>query len=84
MVSRADHIAGLDVARLTPADIDYFFKTLLPRVPKRVPDDRQPVYDSFSFACTLWPCIWVTHWPLRSTSEMSSTSWLLSASGSSE
>ena len=49
MVSRADHIAGLDVARLTPADIDYFFKTLLPRVPKRVPDDRQPVLRPVSY-----------------------------------
>ena len=49
MVSRADHIAGLDVARLTPADIDYSFKTLLPRVPKRVPDHRQPVLRQLQF-----------------------------------
>jgi len=40
-VSRSDHIAGLDVRRLTPADVEYFFKTLPPRVPKRVPEDRQ-------------------------------------------
>ena len=41
MVSRADHIAGLDVGRLTPVDIEYFFKTLPPRVPKRVSEDHK-------------------------------------------
>jgi len=40
-VSRADHIAGLEVGRLTPVDIEYFFRTLPPRVPNRVSEDHQ-------------------------------------------
>ena len=40
-VSRDDHIAGLEVGRLTPVDIEYFFRTLPPRVPKRVSEDHQ-------------------------------------------
>ena len=40
-MSRDDHIAGLEVGRLTPVDIEYFFGTLLPRIPKRVSEDHQ-------------------------------------------
>ena len=32
MIDRAEHIAGLDLGHLTPADIDYFFRTLAERV----------------------------------------------------
>jgi hypothetical protein len=40
-VSRINHIAGLEVGRLTPVDIEYFFKTLPPRVPKEASEDHQ-------------------------------------------
>lgn len=42
-MDRAEHIAGLNVGQLTPADIDYFFRTLAERVPRRVPDIRMDV-----------------------------------------
>ena len=28
-MSRSEHIEGLELARLTPADVEYFFRTLL-------------------------------------------------------
>ncbi len=40
MIDRDEHIAGLDLAHLTPADIDYFFGTLADRVPRRVHESR--------------------------------------------
>lgn len=40
-MSRINHIAGLEVGRLTPVDIEYFFKTLPPRVPKEASEDHQ-------------------------------------------
>lgn len=42
MIDRAEHIAGLDLGHLTPADIDYFFRTLAERVPRRVHESRMP------------------------------------------
>ncbi|MDG2113218.1 MAG: hypothetical protein P8N02_11470 [Actinomycetota bacterium] len=42
-MDRAEHIAGLNVAQLTPGDIDYFFRTLADRVPRRTHDDRMDV-----------------------------------------
>jgi predicted nuclease with TOPRIM domain len=40
VVDRGEHIAGLNLDRLNPADIDYFFRTLADRVPRRVADEQ--------------------------------------------
>ena len=39
-MDRDEHISGLNLERLNPADIDYFFRTLADRVPRRVNDER--------------------------------------------
>ncbi|MFL2986004.1 MAG: hypothetical protein ACJZ57_02050 [Candidatus Poriferisodalaceae bacterium] len=44
-MNRSDHIAGLELSRLTPADIDYFFRTLLPRVPRSTQEGNQHLLD---------------------------------------
>ena len=41
-MDRQEHIAGLNLDRLNPADIEYFFRTLAARVPRRVHDDLMP------------------------------------------
>ena len=38
---RQEHIEGLRLDQLTPADIDYFFRTLARRVPRRVNNQQQ-------------------------------------------
>ena len=40
-MTRSEHIEGLAVDRLTPADIEYFFRTLHPRVPQKASDEKQ-------------------------------------------
>lgn len=42
-MERDDHIAGLAIDRLTPVDIDYFFRTLADRIPRRVSDELADV-----------------------------------------
>lgn len=44
-MDRAEHLAGLNLDRLTPPDIDYFFRTLADRVPRRVAEELQPTLD---------------------------------------
>ena len=44
-MDRAEHIAGLEVERLTPPDIEYFFRTLHSRVPRSTGESTQPVLD---------------------------------------
>ncbi|HAF69273.1 MAG TPA: hypothetical protein DCL16_09155 [Acidimicrobiaceae bacterium] len=44
-MNRSEHIAGLEVERLTPPDIEYFFRTLHSRVPKSTGESTQPVLD---------------------------------------
>ena len=39
MSDRQHHLDGLHLDRLTPADIDYFFRTLADRVPRRTADE---------------------------------------------
>ena len=38
---RLEHIEGLELARLTPVDVEYFFRTLLPRVPRSTREENQ-------------------------------------------
>jgi hypothetical protein len=40
-MDRQEHIEGLRLDQLTPADIDYFFRTLARRVPRRVNNQQQ-------------------------------------------
>ncbi|MEC7916545.1 MAG: hypothetical protein VX963_09745 [Actinomycetota bacterium] len=44
-MNRSEHIAGLELSRLTPADIEYFFRTLLPRVPGSTREENQHLLD---------------------------------------
>ena len=44
-MNRSEHIAGLEVERLTPPDIEYFFRTLHSRVPKSTGESTQRVLD---------------------------------------
>ncbi|MBR82000.1 MAG: hypothetical protein CL444_09490 [Acidimicrobiaceae bacterium] len=44
-MSRSEHIEGLELARLTPADVEYFFRTLLPRIPRSTGEDKRPLLD---------------------------------------
>ena len=44
-MNRSEHIAGLELSRLTPADIEYFFRTLLPRVPASTREENQHLLD---------------------------------------
>ncbi len=44
-MNRSEHIAGLEVERLTPPDIEYFFRTLNSRVPRSTGESTQSVLD---------------------------------------
>lgn len=44
--TRQEHIEGLRLSQLNPADIDVFFKTLARRVPAAVPDEQRAVLSS--------------------------------------
>ncbi len=44
-MTRSEHIEGLELARLTPADVEYFFRTLLPRIPRSTGEDNRPLLD---------------------------------------
>jgi hypothetical protein len=44
-MNRSEHIAGLEVERLTPPDIEYFFRTLHSRIPRSTSDATQHVLD---------------------------------------
>lgn len=41
-VDRRRHIEGLHVDQMMPVDIETFFATLLPRLPRGAPDELQP------------------------------------------
>ncbi|NCG41687.1 MAG: hypothetical protein GWP30_12000 [Actinobacteria bacterium] len=42
-MNRLDHISGLSLSSLTPADVEYFFRTLNTRVPSSVSEVNQPL-----------------------------------------
>lgn len=42
-MDRDEHVAGLQLDRLTPGDIDYFFRTVAPRVPRGTSERLRPV-----------------------------------------
>ncbi len=44
-MTRSEHIEGLELARLTPADVEYFFQTLVPRIPRSTGEDNRPLLD---------------------------------------
>ena len=43
LMNRLDHISGLSLGSLTPADVEYFFRTLNTRVPCSVGEVNQPL-----------------------------------------
>lgn len=45
-MDRAGHIEGLRLDGMMPGDIESFFKTLAPRIPKRAHPDRQATLDA--------------------------------------
>jgi len=44
-MNRSEHIEGLELVRLTPADVEYFFRTLLPRIPRSTREENRPRLD---------------------------------------
>ena len=44
-MTRSEHIDGLEVDRLTPPDIEYFFRTLHSRIPRSTGEATQHVLD---------------------------------------
>ncbi|MFT7650845.1 MAG: hypothetical protein ACI8Y4_005620 [Candidatus Poriferisodalaceae bacterium] len=44
-MDRQEHIEGLQINQLNPVDIDYFFRSLADRMPRRANDEQQPLLD---------------------------------------